>query len=82
MALLVGCVLLSALAFGVSNAAATEPPVLESLSISPTAVNVTEGSEQVTVTAHITDSCGPGVGYAFLASRAAGGRAAPANRRR
>jgi hypothetical protein len=47
-------------------AAATEPPVLESLSISPSSVDTTSASATVTATAHITDN-GPGVSGALLA---------------
>jgi hypothetical protein len=50
----------------VASAAAAEPPVLKSLSISPSSVNATSASATVTATAHITDN-GPGVQYAFLA---------------
>ncbi len=47
------------LAVGVSRAQAaedTEPPVLESLSISPATVNTTSSAQTVTATAHITDN--------------------------
>ena len=56
------------LAVGVSRAQAaedTEPPVLESLSISPATVNTTSSAQTVTVTAHITDNQS-GVQYADI----------------
>jgi hypothetical protein len=68
--LLCGWALLLVLALGMSQAEAaeaTEPPVLESLSVTPSTVNTTTSSQTVTATAHITDSGGPGVSDALLA---------------